>query len=241
MYVIARRTPAPATSPAPRRRGCFPGFLRGLSDLHDPGVAIEALDPVLREVAVAAHQLDGLVGDLALSPDRTVRSRLESGSRRRPEPCEEALFHPIRTLGAVALLLLVAPSLPGSAEETPYSQLYFRNIRGKPSAVSILRARAMVRRCDAVLVVLDTATFDPPPGVSEFNLDNSFQPDVAGWLDALAAWPGGKKDEDGPGSHIPDIPSWDGAAIYLELVGTEDMREGVTSFIEKRRPKFQDK
>jgi D-lactate dehydrogenase (cytochrome) len=34
-----------------------------------------------------------------------------------------------------------------------------------------------------------------------------------------------KKEEDGSGSHIPEIPSWDGAAVYLEIAGTEDETE----------------
>ncbi len=42
-----------------------------------------------------------------------------------------------------------------------------------------------------------------------------------------------KKEEDGPGSHIPDIPSWDGAAVYLELDGTEDETETACEALEE--------
>jgi hypothetical protein len=86
------------------------------------------------------------------------------------------------------LLLLVVVPLAVIAEETPYSQLYFRDIRSKDSVLHILRGRAIVRKCDAVLVVFDTVTFDPPPGQSEFNLDAAYRSDLSGWLDALSHW-----------------------------------------------------
>jgi enoyl-CoA hydratase/carnithine racemase len=31
------------------------------------------------------------------------------------------------------------------------------------------------------------------------------------------------------------------ASLFSQLVGSEDLREGLASFIEKRRPRFQDK
>jgi len=34
-----------------------------------------------------------------------------------------------------------------------------------------------------------------------------------------------KKEIDGAGSHIPDLPNWDGCGIYLEFSGTEDETE----------------
>ncbi|MBN2713862.1 MAG: FAD-binding oxidoreductase, partial [Planctomycetes bacterium] len=34
-----------------------------------------------------------------------------------------------------------------------------------------------------------------------------------------------KKDEDGAGSHIPDIPDWNGSAVYLEFSGSEEETE----------------
>lgn len=42
-----------------------------------------------------------------------------------------------------------------------------------------------------------------------------------------------KKDEDGPGSHIPDIPSWDGAAVYLEIAGSEEETEEACEALEE--------
>ncbi len=42
-----------------------------------------------------------------------------------------------------------------------------------------------------------------------------------------------KKDEDGPGSHLPEIPSWDGAAVYLELAGTEEETEAACEPLEE--------
>ncbi|MHC4862023.1 MAG: hypothetical protein ACYTDY_18235, partial [Planctomycetota bacterium] len=93
-----------------------------------------------------------------------------------------------RTLAALVLLGVTLPLPPADAEETPYSRMYFRDIRSKESVLHILRGRATVRRCDTVIVVLDTATFDPPRGTNEFNLDGDFRPDVPGWLDALSTW-----------------------------------------------------
>lgn len=34
-----------------------------------------------------------------------------------------------------------------------------------------------------------------------------------------------KKDQDGAGSHIPDLPNWEGCGVYFEFSGTEDETE----------------
>jgi D-lactate dehydrogenase (cytochrome) len=41
-----------------------------------------------------------------------------------------------------------------------------------------------------------------------------------------------KREADGRGSHIPDLPSWDGCGVYLELSGSEEETEEACSLLE---------
>ena len=42
-----------------------------------------------------------------------------------------------------------------------------------------------------------------------------------------------KKEEDGPQSPIPELPSWEGAALYLELAGAEEETEAACEALEE--------
>ena len=85
---------------------------------------------------------------------------------------------------SVALLLLLCPTT-GLAKETPPDALYYRDVATEKGVGQLLRTRAIVGESDAVLVVLDTATFRPPPGQNEFNFTHDFPSDVTRWLDAI--------------------------------------------------------
>lgn len=47
-----------------------------------------------------------------------------------------------------------------------------------------------------------------------------------------------KKDDDGSGSHIPDLPNWNGCGIYLEFSGTEEETEEACIPLEEVLEKF---
>jgi hypothetical protein len=88
---------------------------------------------------------------------------------------------------AALVALLFVPIAGHAADETPYPQLFYRDIADPKGVLGIIRGLVLRRRPDSVLVVFDAATFAPPPGMNEFNFTHDFPSDIPAWLDALEA------------------------------------------------------
>ena len=71
--------------------------------------------------------------------------------------------------------------------DTRLQDLYFRDTGSIPDTVKLLLARAAYHGHDAVTVVFDLVTFDPPPGRTEFVTDHRYRDDLLPWIEALEA------------------------------------------------------
>jgi len=88
------------------------------------------------------------------------------------------------------LLFLSGGAAAGGGEQEAVSaaNVYVRTQRSIGQTMRYLEEEA--RRIDAtqVIVAFDAATFDPPPGLTEFTLEYPFFRDLPSWLRCLEAW-----------------------------------------------------
>lgn len=66
--------------------------------------------------------------------------------------------------------------------------VYVRAPRDVPATVRFLEFEARRLEAALVCVAFDVATFDPPPGLTEFTLEYPFFEDLRAWIDAISAW-----------------------------------------------------
>ncbi|MGE0192211.1 MAG: hypothetical protein AB7T63_09225 [Planctomycetota bacterium] len=89
---------------------------------------------------------------------------------------------------AATSLLLAGPPAPLGAEEGEITSLYVRNARDLRATMRVLETEARLRDATQVIVALDAATFDPPPGLTEFTLAYPYFDDLDPWCEAIAEW-----------------------------------------------------
>lgn len=78
--------------------------------------------------------------------------------------------------------LLVAFALAAAADDAP--RIYARGVKDRAAVVRELAARSAGYA--SVLVVLDLATFAPPPGECEFAADHRYREDLPDWFTSIA-------------------------------------------------------
>jgi hypothetical protein len=87
----------------------------------------------------------------------------------------------------LALCALGAPAGRAAGDPAPGS-VYVRAPGTIEGTVRWLEAEAGRIGATQVVVAFDAATFDPPPGLTEFNLQYGFFHDLRTWLGALGGW-----------------------------------------------------
>jgi hypothetical protein len=98
----------------------------------------------------------------------------------------------LATAAVVALGLAGSDADGGDSRELPESRFgYVRDAASPADAVKRVVAAAAERGAESIAFVLDRATFDPPPKVSEFTMSHAYAADRRAWLDAAAAITGG--------------------------------------------------
>ena len=90
----------------------------------------------------------------------------------------------------IAGVLLLATAIGGyaarAADPEPgpdAADVYVRAPKDFATAVTFVAGEA--RRVEAAF---DAATFDPPPGLTEFTLEHAFFEDLEPWIEAFAGW-----------------------------------------------------
>jgi hypothetical protein len=87
------------------------------------------------------------------------------------------------------LVALVGGPRAHAADDVPApGQVYVRTPGSMADTVRYLEAEATRIGATQVMVAFDAATFDPPPGLTEFTLEYPFFADLPGWLDAFEMW-----------------------------------------------------
>lgn len=89
-----------------------------------------------------------------------------------------------RVVAALCAAAALAPGAPAPAEEKAPELEYVRNVDDFDKAARLLVSR---EGFDAVLVVLDALSFNPPPGENEFSLGGPLKADLDAWIAALGA------------------------------------------------------
>jgi len=93
----------------------------------------------------------------------------------------------ISAIGALCLLALLGPSRAGG--DAP--QIYSHVPQDRQAILVDLGTRSASYA--SVLCILDAATFNPPPGDSEFTADHRYRDDLASWLESVKTLAGKTK------------------------------------------------